>query len=134
VHASSRGSAAYSLFSLGRADHGRAERFEGVRSTADAGTTVCLGANVDGASFSLGDGHYAPGPAKIHTGSPARALALAGARLRLVRDDPHKLASQVARTGVANVVDTTNTVLAKFRKCLPHRGQRRQRCACVRFR
>jgi acetamidase/formamidase len=131
-----------------------------------AGTTVYLGVNVEGALFSLGDGHYAQSEGETCGVAVEGALSttcivdvikatyaewprleddrfimVAGsvrpledayriAYTQLVRwlaadyglstMDAYQLVSQVAKTAVANVVDTNYTVLAKFpKKFLP---------------
>jgi acetamidase/formamidase len=131
-----------------------------------AGTTIYLGVNVEGALFSLGDGHYAQSEGEtcgvavegamsttcvvdvikstyvewprlederfIMVAGSVRPLedAYRIAYTQLVRwlaadyglstMDAYQLVSQVAKTGVANVVDTNYTVLAKFpKKYLP---------------
>jgi hypothetical protein len=161
-----------------------------------AGTTIYLGVNVDGALFSLGDGHYAQSEGEtcgvavegamsttcvvdvikstyvewprlederfIMVAGSVRPLedAYRIAYTQLVRwlasdyglstMDAYQLVSQVAKTGVANVVDTNYTVLAKFpkrylppagpamggvhAKTAPHRRQLRQLRKSVRFR
>jgi acetamidase/formamidase len=127
-----------------------------------AGTTIYLGVNVEGALFSLGDGHYAQSEGEtcgvavegamsttcvvdvikatyvewprleddtfIMVAGSVRPLedAYRIAFTQLVRwlaadyglstMDAYQLVSQVAKTGVANVVDTNYTVLAKFPK------------------
>ena len=127
-----------------------------------AGTTIYLGVNVEGALFSLGDGHYAQSEGEtcgvavegamstvcvvdvikstyvewprlederfIMVAGSVRPLedAYRIAYTQLVRwlsadyglstMDAYQLVSQVAKTGVANVVDTNYTVLAKFPK------------------
>ncbi len=127
-----------------------------------AGTTVYLGVNVEGALFSLGDGHYAQSEGEtcgvavegamstvcvvdvikstyvewprfeddtfIMVAGSVRPLedAYRIAYTQLVRwlaadyglstMDAYQLVSQVAKTGVANVVDTNYTVVAKFPK------------------
>lgn len=127
-----------------------------------AGTTVYLGVNVEGALWSLGDGHYAQSEGETcgvavegamtttcvvdvikstYVDWPRleddRFIMVAGsvrpledayriAFTQLVRwlaadyglstMDAYQLVSQVAKTGVANVVDTNYTVLAKFPK------------------
>ncbi|GAC1577222.1 MAG: acetamidase/formamidase family protein [Candidatus Elarobacter sp.] len=127
-----------------------------------AGTTIYLGVNVEGALFSIGDGHYAQSEGEtcgvavegamsttcvvdvikgnyvewprlenddfIMVAGSARPLedAFRIAFTQLVRwlhadfglstMDAYQLVSQVAKTGVANVVDTNYTILAKFPK------------------
>ncbi len=127
-----------------------------------AGTTVFLGVNVDGALFSIGDGHYAQSEGEtcgvavegamwttcvvdVIKGSYVEwprfesdeFLMVAGsvrpledayriAFTQLVRwlaaefglstMDAYQLVSQVAKTQVANVVDTNYTMVAKFPK------------------
>jgi acetamidase/formamidase len=104
--------------------------------------------NVEGALFSLGDGHYAQAKAKRAAGVAVEGamsttcvdviksayvewpraeddrfrIAYTQLARRLASDfglstiDAYQLVSQVAKTGVANVVDTNYTVLAKFPK------------------
>jgi acetamidase/formamidase len=127
-----------------------------------AGTTVYLGVNVEGALFSIGDGHYAQSEGETcgvavegamsttcvvdvikatYVDWPRleddRFLMVAGsvrpledafriAFTQLVRwlnadfglstMDAYQLVTQVAKTGVANVVDTNYTIVAKFPK------------------
>ncbi|GAC1312749.1 MAG: hypothetical protein NVSMB21_23630 [Vulcanimicrobiaceae bacterium] len=133
-----------------------------------AGTTIYLGVNVEGALFSIGDGHYAQSEGEtcgvavegamsttcvvdvikggyvewprlendqyLMVAGSARPLedAFRIAFTQLVRwlnadfglstMDAYQLVSQVAKTGVANVVDTNYTMLAKFpKRYLPER-------------
>jgi len=127
-----------------------------------AGTTIFLGVNVEGALFSIGDGHYAQSEGEtcgvavegamwttcvvdvikknyvewprletdefIMVAGSVRPLedAYRIAFTQLVRwlaadfgfstMDAYQLVSQVAKTQVANVVDTNYTMLAKFPK------------------
>ncbi|GAC1427952.1 MAG: acetamidase/formamidase family protein [Candidatus Velthaea sp.] len=134
-----------------------------------AGTTMYLGVNVEGALFSIGDGHYAQSEGEtcgvavegamsttcvvdvikggyvewprlendefIMVAGSARPLedAFRIAFTQLVRwlssdfglstMDAYQLISQVAKTQVANVVDTNYTMLAKFpKRYLPKRS------------
>jgi acetamidase/formamidase len=127
-----------------------------------AGTTIFLGVNVDGALFSIGDGHYAQSEGetcgvavegamwttcvvdvikKSYVEWPRlendEFLMVAGsvkpledayriaftqlvrwlaAEFALSTMDAYQLVSQVAKTQVANVVDTNYTMVAKFPK------------------
>jgi acetamidase/formamidase len=127
-----------------------------------AGTTVYLGVNVEGALFSIGDGHYAQSEGEtcgvavegamsttcvvdvvkgtyvewprleddefLMVAGSVRPLedAFRIAFTQLVRwlhadfglstMDAYQLVTQVAKTGVANVVDTNYTIVAKFPK------------------
>ena len=105
------------------------DRFGGNMDTPQmrAGTTCYLGVNVEGALFSLGDGHYRQGEGEACGTAVEGAMTTTvivelvtwfGELYGLSAMDAYQLLSQVTGAPIANVVDVNYSSVVKARKAL----------------